>query len=302
MWFIFALLTAISWGIADLFYKKGSNPEDKYSHLKIVIMVGLVMGIHGTFYMISNGLTFEIFEMVKYLPVSFFYILSMTIGYIGLRYIALSISSPIQNSSGVITSILLFIFFSYSFKSLEIIGILIITIGVILLGVLERRYELKELSSSLTKEDKKYQIGFIAIMFPILYAILDGTGTFLDGIYLDELKLISEDNALLAYEFTFAICALASYIYLRVFKKIKINLFKEKTRISAAIFETIGQYFYVFAMSSNAIISAPLIASYSIFSIILSRIFLKEKLTKPQYLVITVVMLGIIILGISDEL
>ena len=161
---------------------------------------------------------------------------------------------------------------------------------------------MKEIKSTLTKEDKKYQIGFLAIMFPILYAIFDGTGTFIDGIYLDELKLISEDNALLAYEFTFAICAIGSYIYLRAFKKIKINLFKEKTRISAAIFETIGQYFYVFAMSSNAIISAPLIASYSIFSIILSRIFLKEKLTKTQYLVITIVMLGIIILGISDEL
>ena len=254
MWFIFALLTAISWGIADLFYKKGSNPEDQYSHLKIVIMVGLVMGIHGTFYMISNGLTFEIYEMVKYLPVSFFYILSMTIGYIGLRYIALSISSPIQNSSGVITSILLFIFFSYSFKSLEIIGIVFITLGVILLGVLERRYELKEISSTLTKEDKKYQIGFLAIIFPILYAILDGAGTFLDGVYLDELQLISEDNALLAYEFTFAICALVSYIYLRVFKKIKINLFKEKTRLSAAVFETIGQYFYVFGEGNGTLV------------------------------------------------
>lgn len=302
MWFIFALLTAISWGIADLFYKKGSNPEDRYSHLKIVIMVGLVMGIHGTFYMISNQLTFEIYEMFKYLPVSFFYILSMTIGYIGLRYIALSVSSPIQNSSGVITSILLFIFFSYSFKTIEIAGIVLITAGVILLGVLERKYELQEIRSSLTDADKKYQIGFVAIMFPILYAILDGAGTFLDGVYLDELKLISEDNALLAYEFTFAICALVAYIYLRVFKKVKINVFKERTRLSAAIFETIGQFFYVFAMTSNAIISAPLIASYSIFSIILSRIFINEKLTKAQYVVIAIVMFGIILLGISDEL
>ncbi|AWE07559.1 hypothetical protein DCE79_09285 [Lysinibacillus sp. 2017] len=302
MWFIFAILTALSWGCADLFYKKGSNPDDKFSHLKIVIMVGLVMGIHGVFYMVSNNLTFDFFEMIRYLPVSFFYILSMTIGYIGLRYIALSISSPIQNSSGVITSILLFAFFSYSFNSLELTGIFLITVGVILLGILERKYEIKEIKNTLTKEDKKYQIGFLAIMFPIIYAILDGTGTFLDGVYLDEMKLITEDNALLAYEFTFAICAVISYIYLRMFKKIKINLFKEKTKLSAALFETVGQYFYVFAMAKNAIISAPLIASYSIFSIILSRLFLKEKLTKVQYLVIVMVMLGIILLGVSDEL
>ena len=302
MWFLFALLTALSWGCADLFYKKGSNPEDKYSHFKIVIMVGIVMGIHGFFYMLWNDLSFEFFELVKYLPVSFFYILSMTIGYIGLRYIALSISSPIQNSSGVITSLLLFIFTSYTFSSLELIGIACITIGVVFLGVLERRYELNEIRHTLTADDKKYQISFVAILFPILYAILDGAGTFLDGIYLDELQLISEDNALLAYEFTFAICAFIIFLYLHFFKGVTVNPFKEGTRISAAIFETIGQFFYVFAMAGNAIISAPMIASYSIFSILLSRIFLKEKLTKGQYAVVALVILGIIILGVSDEL
>jgi EamA domain-containing membrane protein RarD len=39
-----------------------------------------------------------------------------------------------------------------------------------------------------------------------------------------------------------------------------------------------------------------------IFSVILSRIFLKEKLSKAQYAVIIVVILGIALLGIADEL
>lgn len=43
MWFIFALLTTLAWGSADLFYKKGSDRNDKFSHVKIVIMVGLIM-------------------------------------------------------------------------------------------------------------------------------------------------------------------------------------------------------------------------------------------------------------------
>ena len=82
MWFLFALLTALAWGCADLFYKKGSNPEDKYSHFKIVIMVGIVMGIHGLFYMLWNDLTFEFFELVKYLPVSFFYRIWATVKFL----------------------------------------------------------------------------------------------------------------------------------------------------------------------------------------------------------------------------
>ena len=46
MWFVFALITTLAWGAADLFYKKGADEQDKYSHLKTAMMVGIVMGIH----------------------------------------------------------------------------------------------------------------------------------------------------------------------------------------------------------------------------------------------------------------
>ena len=54
--------------------------------------------------------------------------------------------------------------------------------------------------------------------------------------------------------------------------------------------------------SNNAVVAAPLIASYSIVSVILSRIFLKEKLSKQHYTLIILVMIGIAILGIVGEL
>ncbi|MGM1046476.1 MAG: EamA family transporter [Bacillota bacterium] len=302
MWFLFALLTAFAWGGADLFYKKGSDSNDRFSHIKIVIMVGLVMGIHATSYMLIQGINFDPTDMIRYFPVSALYILSMTIGYIGLRYIELSIASPVQNSSGAITAILLFIFFTHELNIIEILGVTIVTFGVIGIAILEKNSERESLRISSTQIDKKYQIGFIAIFFPILYSLIDGLGTFADAVYLDELKLISEDAALLAYEFTFFICAVLAFTYLKFIKKEPFNLFKERVKGYAAIFETTGQFFYVFAMSSNAIIAAPLIASYSIFSVILSRIFLKERLSKVQYAVIIVVILGIALLGIADEL
>ena len=46
MWFIFALVTTLAWGIADVFYKKGADENDKYSHLKTAMIVGFVMGLH----------------------------------------------------------------------------------------------------------------------------------------------------------------------------------------------------------------------------------------------------------------
>ena len=299
MWFIFSILAALSWGGANLFYKKGTDSNDKHSHLKIVIMVGLVMGIHAVAYMLIKGIVFDPFDMIRYLPVSALYILSMTIGFIGLRYIELSIAAPVQNSSGAVTAILLFIFFPRELSVLSIAGVIIITIGVFGLAIMEKKAETIALKAKNILVEKKYQIGFLAITFPILYALIDGLGSFADGIYLDELELIGEDAALLAYEFTFLICAVLAYFYLRLIKKEKFAIFKDKDKGYAAILETTGQFFYVFAMAGNAIIAAPLIAAHGIFSVILSRVFLKEILNNKQYAFIVVVMVGIILLGIA---
>ncbi|KOO47794.1 EamA family transporter [Viridibacillus arvi] len=302
MWFLFAILTWLSWGAANLFYKKGSDSNDKNSHIKITIMVGLVMGIHATIYMFVKGLEFHPQDMLTYLPVSTLYIVSMVFGYIGLRYLELSIAAPVQNASGAVTTILLYMFFPQEVTWIHFAGIIAITAGVIWIAVIEKQQDDALLRSQKVKIERKYQFGFFALLFPILYALIDGVGTFADGIYLDELTIMTEDAALLAYEYTFFIVAVVCFIYLRFYKKVKFNVFKERDRTYAAVLETIGQFFYVYAISAYAFISAPIISSYCIFSIILSRIFLKEKLTKKQYFVIAIIMLGIVILGLADEL
>lgn len=294
MWFIYAVITLLFWAFADLFYKKGARENDKYSHLKTGIMVGFVMGIYATIYILVKDVNFKLMDIIKYLPVSFFYIASMIIGYKGLRYLELSISSPIQNCSGVITSLLLLLIFKEALGILDIIGIIIIFIGVIVLSIVEKN------SKEVKKIDAKKIVGIVALIFPFLYCMLDGMGTFLDAIYLDKLELISEDAGLIAYEYTFFIYGLILFIYLKFIKKEKIIIKEEKDKIGASIFETIGQFFYVFAVSSNSTLSIPIIASYSIVSILLARIFLKEKLKKNEYIAIFIVLLGILILGISE--
>ena len=291
MWLIMAIVTLLLWGIADLFYKKGNDEKEEYSHLKTGMLVGLVMGIHAIIYMIAKNLSFDFIAMLKYLPVSLCYIVSMVLGYKGLKYINLSVSSPIQNSSGIITSILLCIIFKVSLSIYEIIGLVIMTIGVWILSFIEN------------KENKKIvlkKIGLTAIIFPIMYLIIDGAGTFLDAVYLDHLEIVSEDIALISYEFTFLLYAVIVFIYLKI-KKAKIKLFNEKDKLLAAIFETLGQFTYVFAISSHSVITAPIVGCYCAFSVLLSRIFLKEKLNKWQYLALLLIFSGIILLAILEE-
>jgi len=293
---LYSLLTFTFWGIADLFYKKGNIKEEKYSDIKTGIFVGLVMGIHAIIYMLVKNVNLDIVEILKYLPVSFCYILSMIIGYKGLKYIELSIASPVQNTSGVITSILLLVFFKELLPWPAYIAFVLIFISIFYICMLER---------SENKEERKFEIGkskkvkVLAIVLPILYCLFDGLGTFLDGVYLDKLEIISEDSALICYEFTFLLFALFALLFLMK-KKEKIELPKQKEKIAAAVFETAGQFFYVFAMAENSTISASIVGSYCVLSMILSRIFLKEKLSIKKYIALGVAIVGLIILCILD--
>ena len=76
-------------------------------------------------------------NLLVYLPVSMMYILSMTIGYFGLRYLELSISSPIQNSSGAVTCILCLLLLGQSMDLLSGVAVVCICLGVFLLGWFE---------------------------------------------------------------------------------------------------------------------------------------------------------------------
>ena len=79
MWFIFALITMLAWGTADLFYKKGADETDRYSHLKTTMMVGLVMGIHAIATILFTDVNYNFTNILIYFPVSIMYIASMTI-------------------------------------------------------------------------------------------------------------------------------------------------------------------------------------------------------------------------------
>lgn len=298
MWLLCTLLTFFCWGVADLFYKIGNKDEGEYNHLKTGILVGLVMGIHATIYLIINHVNVSLIDIIKYLPVSLCYISSMVIGYRGLKYLELSICSPIQNTSGVITAILLLIFFKETLALPAYIAFILIFIGIFGLSLIQLKENEKDRVEYRKKNTFK-KILALTIIFPLAYCLLDGVGTFFDAVYLDYGELISEDSALVSYEFTFLIYGIITYIYLRR-KGENLNILGEKSKLAAAIFETAGQFFYVFAMSGSSIIAAPIVGSYCILSMLLSRVFLKEKLTKKEYLAIFLVIIGIVILGILD--
>ena len=306
-WLFFSVATALLWGTAELFYKKGAQPNEKYSHLKICIWVGIVMAIHAVITLLTQDINYNPINIIYYLPVSLFYIISMAFSYFGMRFLEESISDPIENTAGVICALLFVVFLQEEISWLTWVSIAIITVGVLGVSFLENRGE--------TTRKKKLgkKLAIIAFCMPFVYALLDAFGTFLDdAFYLIEdvenspLVDVTEDTieavANTSYELTFAAFALILFVFMKV-KGVKFGpVTHHKDKILAAVFETGGQLTYVYALGGVDAIAAPILSSVCVISLLLSRIFLKEKLSWKTYIFIGIVIIGILLLAVSEEL
>ena len=292
---------------AELFYKKGAQPDEKYSHLKICVWVGIVMGAHAIFTLLTQDINYNPINIIRYLPVSLFYIVSMAFSYFGMRFLEESISDPIENTAGVICVLLFALFMKEEISVFTWIAVAVITVGVLGVSFLENHGE--------TTRKKKLgkTMAVVAFCMPFIYALLDAFGTFLDDAFflveeaansplVDVTNDTIEAVANTSYELTFALFALGLFIFMKA-KKVKFGAFpKHKDKIMAAVFETAGQFTYVYALGGVDAVAAPILSSVCIVSLLLSRIFLKEKLSWKTYVFIGIVIIGILLLAISEEL
>lgn len=323
MYFIFALVALFCWSGSDLFSKKGTDEKDPNSHWKVTFAVGLIMGIHFIITLIGGAIIdstvgvdnvpkfvaslfytdFQILDFVKYLPVSALYILAMVLGYIGLRYIELSISSPICNCSGSLALLLCVLIFPLigadpiELDVFSIIGVIAITLGIIGLGVVDNKenLELKELRRQ--ESNRKYTKSFLAFALPVAYLIIDALGTAGDEVFFHFVD-ISDYSANSSFELTFFLLAIFCFIWVKFVKKDKLFAKKSNAVYLGGACETIGQVFYMAVMFADYEVGMPIISAYCVVSVLWSRIFLKEKLSLKHYATIALTFAGIILLGI----
>lgn len=316
-WFWFAIIAMLFWSGSDIFSKIGSKQSDKLSHYKVSIAVGLVMGIHAFYMVFVKGIDLTFSDLIAYLPASLLYIVSMIVGYVGLRYIELSISSPICNGSGAVAALLCMVAFGVTFNedadgnavylnTWIIIGIILVVAGIIALGFVDNKEdnELRRLRQE--KANRKYAKSVLAILLPVLYCILDSLGTFVDTLIAADYEERLGDEILAgnvlntAYEFTWFFVAILFAIYVYGIKREKIDVKYDGTKLVGGICETIGQVFYMKVVVAEYIPGLVIISAYCMVSMIWSSLFLKEKLSWKHYACIASVAIGIVILGVFD--
>ena len=301
MWFWLSLIALLCWSGSDLFSKIGCQGEDdKLSHLKMVIAVGVVMGLHAAYEVFIGGVEINPGVFATYLPVSLLYISSMAIGYLGLRYIELSISSPICNSSGAIVAVLCLITGGIGeIVPMQLLATALVCIGVIGLGIVEAHEDEGLRAARQDAANRHYAKSWLALALPVIYCLLDALGTFADSLVLETLN---EDSANVAYELTFLLAGLVCFVYVVFIKKDRLLPRREAPKYVGALFETAGQFAYIYAIADSAHVAmaAPIISSYCVASVLWSRIFLREKLSKKHYAMIALVVVGIAVLGFFD--
>ncbi len=301
MWFWLSIAALICWSGSDLFSKIGcKGADDKLSHLKMVTAVGIVMGLHCAYEVFIGGTTLNMQVILTYLPVSALYIGSMAIGYLGLRYIELSISSPICNSSGALVAVLTLITAGRGeVNSAQLAAVALVCVGVIALGIVEATEDPELRLARQQKGNNVYTKSFLALLLPVVYCLLDALGTFADSLVLETLD---ENSANAAYELTFFVVGILCLLYTTLIRRDRLVVRRELPKYIGACFETVGQFAYIFAIgdSDHVMLAAPIISSYCVASVLWSRIFLKERLSWKHYAAIALVVTGIVIIGIYD--
>lgn len=313
MWFWLSLVALFCWSGSDLFSKIGSRPEDRYSHWKMVTAVGLVMGLHAAYEVFFGGVSVTLNDIITYLPASFFYIFSMVLGYISLRYIELSISSPICNTSGAVAAVLCLIFLRQPISGLGVAAIALVGVGVLSLGIVEMREDDALRAERQNKANIKYAKSLLAFLLPVFYCLIDAAGTFIDciilreedtGSFLDRLfpNTLPEATANVSYELTFLLMGLLAAIYVFGIRRQPLMPRRDGPKLLGGLCETVGQFAYIFAIgdTAHAAPAAAIISAYCVLSVVWSRLLLRERLSLRHYAAIFITVVGIVLLGVLD--
>ena len=150
------------------------------------------MALAGCIMAISSDTLPESIKMVAdnlyLIPLCIFYVIALFFGLLGTKHLDASVISPLENIDGAIAAIILYIFFLFTDSThltdkigvMDIIGTVAIVVGVVFIGIQEQKLSKQEVS--LDKDKKKHRLGALALIFPIVYNLVDAASMVAMGI------------------------------------------------------------------------------------------------------------------------
>jgi len=311
---VFTLLSMLMTCVSDLFEKKSveSSTEDA---MKTLVWYGIFNALF-----LCAALSFGMDE-TSLLPHELLYsspavILSPIFNYLCLlfalvayKYLGVSVRNTIVNIDGLFFIILLVAFHMMTgmaqyaarlFDRLTIIGlILIIGAGMIYPNINGAE---EKVSVEYTAESSKKTKGIvvIGIVISVISAFFDGAESMVSSVLIGD-DVVDSIDFISAVAFIQVIASFLVWIYLWLKNKKPYNPFRktEKNRFIGQGCGLLSDLFYVFALTDDAFLGIILWNAFPVLDIAAARIFMKEKLTALQYLVLIIIIIGAVLVSLS---
>ncbi len=288
-----SLATAFFFGIDPFFVKKGlvENPNPIAAtiiSLTVNVSFFLILSLFTSqFLFIGSGILY--FTLAGLLAPGMARIFS----YKGIDKLGASVSAPLTSTETLFSFTLAVVFLMEKITLPIIVGTGSICLGVM---ILKREMESQRNMTNRLMRDKRY------LLFPLTAAALFGTSIFIRKLGLNEVQ-----SPILGAMMT----SLSSWILLTLFlskKTIRRDFFNSK-RKGIGFFLLSGlctslawlSLFYALSMGKVVMVS-PVINSHSLFTVLLSYLFLKnvEKVNHTTFIGTLLVIAGISLLSMGD--
>lgn len=309
---IFTFACIMLWGVTSIFYKKGADRNDPYIHLKFSVITGLVFFVIALCYLFTREEPYSIWESaIRFWPVTLFgilYAIGNTFTFKGFLYNDASVVAPIENTANGSYVLILVVVYALLGRvdsiwevltPFKIAGIACIFLGLLFLGILQHN------EAKVAGKTERFKTGATALIFPLLFSMMDGLETVVTGVCLDKSfgYAMPEGDSIIIGGMEYAFFALLFWIYISVKEKKAYNPF---TKASMPLFcgtlcDNVAIVFYAYAMALDSVATDPILVVYPVITVLLSRVILKEKLSVKQYLCLGLLLAGSVIIVIGQN-
>lgn len=275
---IFAIIATFGWGIADFFAKKAVDEIGPYRTFFYSYFIGLFpILIYFVFFPNIKNLTMLIiFLFIIEALLNF-------IGYIcfykGIEIEKLSVIAPIIACNSVIVVLLSIIFLNEVLNLNQGIGVGLMIIGLVFVSI-QGKFEITSRK---------------AILIALISMVAWGGATFMFGY------LVKQSNWLLAIVLGRFLSWVWGSLFFKV-KKVSLSFPKGSVInyiILVAFLELIGVLFFSLSATESMIsIIGPIVHLYPVVTLIMARLFLKEKLILYQKIGIAGILIGLVFISI----
>ncbi len=314
IWIVNIIIVLFLWGMTGLIYKAGIHKkEEKHTCLKYSVSVGVVFFGISLYYLITRDEPFTILESaIRYWPMTVFgivYFVINTISFNGYIYNEVTVEAPVEGISGGTSTILLIAAYlimgrvdsiSKLLTPLRTLGIVIILLSIILLASVRNREARRDSGrgSDAVKESWKWR-GLGTLIFPVLFSLVDSLETVVTGVCLDSTYGYSmpAGDSIIIIGMEYTLLAFGSWIYILVKDREFYDPFKRENmpRLLGSVTDNVGIVFYSYAMAIDSVSTDPVLAVYPVFSMIGGHIFMKEKVSLVQYMIVLSIVVGSIL-------